>query len=217
MRVWLRKAKMNVPLNQIITKNMKVCSCFQQPYVRTTRKDFACRVDRAVIRMKDSVFVLPSVNSRPIIPCRIIRTRLRSLNTASFPFIYCHSSTCSVFPSPIHICSLCVCVCVFCRMKLLRLIFLFLLGYLYSFFSLFYFHVQLLHAMVRQRWLYAWYSCFYVLFTNYNSRTIWEIRLTREAAIAWLSILLQMLSFLNIRCCRILSNLLLSLLLLQRQ
>ena len=105
--VWLRKANVNVPLNQIITKNMKVCSCSQQTYVRTTRKAFACRVDGAVIRMKDSVFVWPSVNSRLIIPCRIIRTRLRSLNAASFPFFYCHGSTRrTVFPPLTHICSL---------------------------------------------------------------------------------------------------------------
>jgi hypothetical protein len=67
--------------------------------------------------------------------------------------------------------------------------------------------------MVRQCWLHAWHSCLYVLFTNYNSRTISEIRLTRESSIAWLSILLHVFSFLSIRCCRILSNLLLLLLL----
>lgn len=99
--VWLRKANVNVPLNQIITKTMKLCSCSQQAYVRKTRKAFACRVDRAVIRMKDSVFAWP----RLIIPCRIIRTRLRVLNAASFPFTYCHGSTCTAFRSPIHICS----------------------------------------------------------------------------------------------------------------
>jgi len=109
------------------------------------------------------------------------------------------------------------CVWVCCRM-MFCLIFLFLLGYFPFIFSLFYFHVQLRHAMIRQRWLHAsWYSCLYVLFTNYNSRTISETRLTREASIAWLSILLHKFSFLSIRCCRILSNLLLFLLLLQRE
>ena len=100
---------MNVPLNQIITKNMKVCSCSQQTYVCTTRKAFACRVDRAVIRMKDSVFVWPSCNSRLIIPCRIIRTLLRGLNPASFPFFYCHGSTRrTVFSPPYTFVILCV-------------------------------------------------------------------------------------------------------------
>ena len=183
-------------------------SCSQQPYVPTTRKAFACRVDRAVIRMKDSVFVWPSVNSRLIIPCRIIRTRLRGLNAASFPFMYCHGSTRTVFPTPIHIYSL-VCRFVAGWSCFFFLIFLFLLGYFYFIFSFFYFHVQLLHGMVRQRWLHAWYSCSHVLFANYNSTTISEIRPTREASIAWLSILLHVFSFLSIRCCGILSNFLL--------
>jgi len=146
--VWLRKANVNVPLNQIITKNMKVCSCSQQRYVCTTRKAFACRVDRAVIRMKDSVFVWPSFNSRLIIPCRIIRTILRGLNAASFSFFllsWQYAPHC--FPS--HHTHFLSCVWVCCRM-MFCLIFLFLLGYFYFIFSLFYFHVQLRHAVVRQ-------------------------------------------------------------------
>ena len=135
--MWLSKPNMNVPLNHIINKNMKVCSYFHQPYVPTTKNVFTCRIDRAVIRMKDSVFVWPRVNSRLIIPCPIITTRLRGLNSATFPFIYCQGSTCSIFSSPIHICSF---VCVFfCRMKLFCLIFLFLLGYFNSFFLCFVF------------------------------------------------------------------------------
>ena len=199
-----------------------MCSCSQQRYVCTTRKAFACRVDRAVIRMKDSVFVWPSFNSRLIIPCRIIRTILRGLNAASFSFFllsWQYAPHC--FPS--HHTHFLSCVWVCCRM-MFCLIFLFLLGYFYFIFSLFYFHVQLRHAVVRQCWLHAsWFSCLYVLFTNYKSRTISETRLTREASIAWLSVLLDMFSFLSIRCCRILSNLLLLhplplfLLLLQRE
>ena len=94
------------------SKEHELVQHLRHPYARATRKAFACHIDRAVIRMKDSQFVWPRVNSRLVIPCRIITARRRSLNGASFPFIYCHGSMCFIFPSPIHISFFCVCVCV---------------------------------------------------------------------------------------------------------
>jgi hypothetical protein len=116
-----------------------VCSYFQQPYVLTTKKAFTCRIERAVKRMKDSVFVWPRVNGRLIIPYRIITTRHRGWILQLFPLSIVRGVHAVFSPLPypfVFVCVyvfMCGVVCVLLDEVVLSNL-SFLLGYLCSFF-----------------------------------------------------------------------------------